>query len=163
MEGEEATVIIRVDGKLTRIPESQYEQLLKQGRIQPVGMLEEPKLTPILKEPPKAEEASTFTIEPKPEPELPEFLSQIDLELISGMMDYPPENFVAQLKSEVEQEVTQSALIWGFLSNTTYEEIVKFVTPYKGHSQIGFYVEKVLSEEGKKWTGRVIELMKEAK
>lgn len=148
-EFEEPTVVVRHEGKLKRIPESQFNQLVEQGRIQPIGVLEAPK--------PSKEEAPP---EIEPEPELPEFISTY-LETIAGMLELSPEAAVDQLQGEMEAGLEHSQFIWGFLTTATVDGVAQLVGPYRSHSVVGIYVEKLTSDEGKAWLEEVIRLIKE--
>lgn len=147
---QERTYVVQINGEPTEVSESQYRQLVQSGQIKPIAALEEAKGLP-------PEEK----VEPiKLEPELPEFIST-NLTELAGYLEQEPEDFITQLEYEVQAEIPHSQFLWGFLSNTTYEGIVNLVTPYREHSQVSVYVEKILSEEGKTWLEQVIVLIKE--
>jgi len=44
-------------------------------------------------------------------------------------------------------------------ATATADGIINLITPYSGHSQIGTYVDKLLSEEGRDWLARVIDFI----
>ena len=152
----ERVYIVQINGKSYEVPESQYQQYLQQGRIAPIAALQEPKAVKIgpPAEPPISEPAISAG-----EPELPEFFSMVDLGQLAGYLDQPPEEFVIQLETEVSEGITQSQLIWNFLTTTSHDKIVELITPYKNHSQVGVYVERLLS--GKAWLEEVLRLIKE--
>ncbi len=146
------TYLVRIDGQNQEVPELQYRKLLQEGKIQPVAVLEYPK-----PEAPKVpvEEVSTEI------PELPDFLQGIDFTVVEGWFEQEPEDFVINLKAEVDAELEESRLAYGFLTTATYEGIVEKITPFRTHPKVGNLVERVLSEKGKQWLIRVLELVKE--
>ena len=151
---EESTVIVRIDGQLKRIPESQFRQLEQAGRITPVAAIEAPKPLPpteqLLIEPTQLETK---------EPEVPEFVLN-NLEIFASYLELTSEEFVEELSGLKDTDSTYQ-LLWTFLSSTTPEAVIKFIEPYSKHSQVGACVRKLLSEEGKVWLGQVISIIKE--
>lgn len=152
------TYLVRIDGENREVTESQYRQLLQEGKIQPIAALESPKPKAPKEEP--VEEVLTEEVLAEI-PELPEFLQGVDFTIIEGWFEQEPEDFVINLKAEVDSELEQSMLAWGFLTTATYEGIVEKVTPYREHPEVGNLVQRVLSDEGKVWLTRVLELVKE--
>jgi len=142
---QERIFVVQVNEELREVTETEYKRLIQQGLLRPIAALEAPKEKLLSEEP--------------TELELPEFISSNLIELAS-YLEQEPEDFIIQLEYEVQSNVPQSQLLWDFLSTVNYEDIVGLATPYKGHSQIGIYVEKILSEEGKVWFEKVIELIK---
>jgi len=142
---------VSVDGQIRRISESQFKQLEQTGRISPVAAIETAK--PV-SEPPKPEL-------PKTEPEIPEFVLS-NLETLASYLELTPEEFVEELSTMKDAEPTYQ-LLWTYLSATTPEAVVKLIEPYSKHSQVGIYVEKLLTDEGKEWVKQVISIIKEKK
>ena len=143
------TYIIQVNGETREVTESQYKQLEAKGLIEPVATvktLKEPK------EEVKPEESS------KVESELPEFFSLLPLDEIVAWIELPPEEFVEQISNN---DVPSYQFLLEYLSKTTYDDIVKIISPYKDNSQVSYYIERLLSEEGKVWLEQVIALIKE--
>ena len=153
---QEPIYIVQVNGQPTKVTESQYRQLEQAGKLTPIATLEMPKEQP---EGEKPEEKLPGEI--SPEPELPAFLSTIALEEYSWMLDLTSLDFVIQLQSDLESELPYAQFLWDFLSKTDCDTIVGYVEPYKDNSQVGSYVEKLLSKEGKIWVEEVINLVKE--
>jgi len=158
--------IVRINGEDKTITEAQYQQMMQAGQLKPVAELEPPKPKQDNEQPSievttgQSEDYHTTSMPPE-EPELPEFLQNVDINAIMEWMDTEPEEFVNELKQRVSEEVDEAKFLWGFLSNVTYDSIVTFITPYQGHSQIGDAVERVLSEDGKAWLEAVIERIQE--
>lgn len=137
----EPTVIVQIDNEVREITKTEYQQLLQQGRIKPVGILEAPKA-----EAPKIPE---------------EITSFIDLKQLSEMLSLSPQEFVDTLKYSVQQEDERSKFLWGFLSNTEVDVVVKLLSPYVSNKEVGESVKKLISDDGKKWLTEVISLIKE--
>lgn len=157
-ESQESTVIIKSNGKLVRVTESQFLQLEEQGKIQPAGVLEEEKI--------ETEEKPSPTVPPEEsvqeeELELPEIFSIIDLSQIAAYLEQSPEDFVEQLKFENQEGLPQSKLTWNFLSASTYDIIVQVIKPYENHSEVGIHVQKLLADESRDWLEKVLVIIKE--
>ena len=95
-------------------------------------------------------------------PQLPAFLKGTDLSAVNEWFELTPEDLVVQLKVEADSNVAQSKLAWGFLTTATYDGIVAMVTPYRSNPEVSGLIEKILSDEGKAWLERVLELVKES-
>lgn len=144
------TFVVRLDGHDEEIPEYQYKKLLQEGKLQPVAaVLEQPKTE------------RTVTPEEIKSPELPDFLKDTDFTVVQGWMEQEPEEFVINLKGEVDANIQESRLIWGLLTTATYEGIIEKITPYREHAIVGSLVQRIMSEEGT-WLKRVLELVKES-
>ena len=154
---EESTVVVSVDGQIRRISESQFKQLEQTGRVSPVTAIQSLRV-----EPPKLEKVEPPKPElPKAEPEIPEFVLS-NLETLASYLELTPEEFVEELSTMKDAEPTYQ-LLWTYLSATTPEAVVKLIEPYSKHSQVGIYVEKLLTDEGKEWVKQVISIIKEKK
>lgn len=145
------TYVVRVNGEEREIPEAQYRKLIQEGSLRPVAELEMPKVKKEVEEPIKEPEY----------PQLPDFLKGIDLPAVSEWLELTPQDFVTQLKVEVDTNVEQSKLIWGFLSTADYDGIVALITPYRSNPEVSESIEKILSDEGRKWVSEVLQLVKE--
>lgn len=143
---QEPTYVVQINGQPKKVTETEYKQLEAQGLIKPIAAIEAPQVPP-----------EEIKKEPKPEP--PAFLST--MEEFAWMLDLIPEDFVSQLESDIQEGLPQPQLFWNFLSSTDYEKVVELITPYKDNEQVGSYVEKLLSEEGKIWLEEVIKLVRE--
>ena len=151
---EESTVVVKIDGQIRRIPESQFTQLEKTGRVTPIAAIEIPKSS--------IEQPEEKLVEaPKTEPKVPEFVLS-NLEMLASYLELTPEEFVEELSGMKDAEPTYQ-LLWTYLLATTPEAVVKLIEPYSKHSQVGMYVENLLSDEGKDWIKQVIGLIKEKK
>ena len=141
------TYIVRINGSDQAISEAEYARLLQEGRLQPIAALEAPKTK---KQPPEV----TSKI-----PELPEYIRGTDFTIVEGWMEQEPEEFVTNLKLEVDAEIQESRFIWGFLTTATYDGITEKIIPYREHPEVKHLVERVLSEEGKAWIEQVLTLV----
>ena len=149
------TYIVRVDGKDQELNESQYAQLLQQGRIAPVAVIEQPR------KPTQVQGQLELTKKTRAEkvPDL-SWLEGLNFDVLNAWLDQEPQEFVLKLKSEVDQGTEQSKLIWGLLTSTTVEGITGYIAPYKDNPKISIFVERLLSDEGQEWLSSVIELVK---
>ena len=82
--------------------------------------------------------------------------------MLASYLELVPEEFVEELSRMKDAEPTYQ-LLWTYLSTTTPEAVVKLIEPYSKHSQVGIYVEKLLTDEGKEWVKQVISIIKEKK
>lgn len=168
------TFVVKVNGQDKEVPEIEYKKMLQQGKIAPVAALVE-------SQPPKKEKAegqvekeqsttanmvggaptnatggftgldlSTITT----------LLENIEPEVIEAYLDMSPEEFVLNLRSEVDTGINMSKFLWGFFSNTNYEGVVKLLSSYKDNERWNLVIERILSNEGKEWVTKVIELIK---
>jgi len=155
------TYVVRVNGRDKEVPEEQYKQLIQSNQLRPVAELTAPE--PEKQEVKESNEFDeVFTGELKQEPsleQLPEFLSNIDTDMVLGWMDMEPDDFVIELKEEVQNETGVSRFLWGFLNKAAYDSIVVMIAPHRENSKIGVIVERILSDEGKFWLEKVIELV----
>ena len=142
---QEPVYIIKVDGQVTKVTESDYRNLLAQGKVAPVAELSSPKHPT---EPPLVSEP----------PELPEYFKTLNFEALAAYMDQDPKEFVEQLKDNGDDE---SDFLWGFLKTTSPEEIKNFVTPYRSNPEVSAVIEKLLSDQGMEWLTAVITCIKE--
>ncbi len=159
--------VISIDGKPTSISKSQYQKLLQEGNLQPIAALIAPKPTPAPTKESTEEGISVISPEagqPGTLPEfkaLPEFLTKADFSIAHDWLDLEPGEFVTLLKAEVDKDVEESKLIWGFLTTATYEGIVNITAPYKTNPKVSVLIERLLSDEGKEWLEQVLQLVKE--
>lgn len=157
---QERTYVVQIDGQMCEVPESQYRQILQEGRVKPVAALEQPK--------PQSEPKSPTTqvIVPQTQQpviqdlELPAFFKSLDIGEIAGYLEFQPQDLIFQLKSE-EASRPEVSLLLQVLSQVDYDSIVKKIKPYENHSQVGVYVKRLLSPEGRKWLEAVISLTKD--
>ena len=149
----ERTWVVEVNGQPTEVTEPQYRQLEQAGKLRPVAALEAPK------QPPKTEEVEETRQGIEPEPEVPEFIVN-NLDMLAGYLELSPEEFVDELLA-LQIDSSEYSFVWNFLLNAAPEKIVEIIEPYREHSIVGAYVEKLLSDEGKVWIEGVMELMKE--
>ena len=148
----ERTYIVQLDGQMYEVSESQYKRYVQEGRVKPIAELEAPRG--------EKPEGIVEVAEPViVEPELPEFLTTLDLEAIARYIDRLPQEFVDQLRLEIQEGSFQSQLLWSFLSENDLDKVVEIITPYRTHSQIGQYIEKLLLNQD--WLGEVISLIRE--
>ena len=166
--------VISVDGKPTSVSRSQYDKLLQTGKLQPIAALitekTEGKGETKVASPSEDEDESISPIvsngtPPAPQSEykeLPEFLKDTDFSAAEEWLDYKPEEFIPQLKAEVDKGVKEAQLLWGFLTTATYEGIVNMITPYRTNPKVSILIEELLSDEGKVWIESVLQLVKEA-
>lgn len=156
------TIICSVDGKLQELTIEQYKQLSAKGQIQPAAFLniEQPKgQAPALNQPQQTQPVVVAT--PPNSPELPAILNNLDLTELGGYLELAPEQFVELLVSQSQAGMTQADLLISYLTQTSYDDISKLITPYKDNSKVGQYVQKLLSESGKTWTDTVLAKLKE--
>ena len=147
---DKRTYVVQIDGQTREVSEQEFKELKSQGLIQPVALIGGRK------------EEDTEPEKPQTKvPDLTEIANSFDLSMIDSYLEMEPEEFVLQLSSEVDSEIDQSKFLWGFLTKADYGGIVKFITPYKDNLEFGYLVEKLLSDEGKSWVERVLELVKE--
>lgn len=154
---KERVVVIEIDGKPTEVTESQYNRLLKENRVRPIGMIEAPKEeAPIIKEP---AEPTPSTEEPIPEVELPK-LESIDLPSLVWMLELSPDEFVSQLHEDQEAGLPHASLLLEYLPNLDTNGVISRIEPYRSNSQAGPYIERLLTDEGKVWIEEVLARIK---
>lgn len=155
-ESSESSYVVRIDGQTTQVSRAQFDQFLKENRVTPIAEIGPAKPAEVVKDP--TEQVAIPSVV-----ELPIFLKDTDFTVISGWFDTEPDDFVENMKAEVTAGADEAKLIWGFLTTATYDGIVEHVMPYKSNPKVSELVEKVLSEEGKVWVEKVLELVKEGK
>ena len=163
--------VISIDGKPTSISKSQYTKLLQEGNLKPVAAYISTK--PDVETAGKIDDDGISVVsptsgiptkskEPKEYKDLPEFLNRADFSIANDWLDLEAAEFVTLLKAEVDKQVEESKLIWGFLTTATYEGIVNITAPYKTNPKVSVLIERLLSDEGKEWLEQVLQLVKEA-
>ena len=93
-------------------------------------------------------------------PSIYDLLGIVSLLEIEEFTNYTSEELVERINSEIAEGVTRATLLKTLLQSITYEQVVQYITPYKSHEQVGKYVERLLTPEGKVWTERVLDLVK---
>jgi len=162
--------VISVDGKPTNVTRSQYDKLLQSGDLQPIAALITGKSEPKEKPSPAGSEEEIAPIISSDSPEssqpeykaLPDLLKDTDFSTAIEWFNYTPEEFVPQLKAESDKGTPEARLLWGFLTTSTYEGIVNLVTPYRTNPRVSVLIEELLSDKGKEWAEKVLQLVKEA-
>ena len=152
---QEKTYIVRVNGADQELPESQYRQLVRTGKVRPVGEIAAPKVT----QQPEQEQEEPAQEEPDVK-ELPEILSGVDFDRLAECIDnLSPQDFVDQLIRESSEELEESRFLLGFFSTATYDNVVSLITPYKGNLEVDTLIDKILTDEGKTWLEEVIAII----
>jgi len=152
---QEKTYIVRVNGADQELPESQYRQLVRTGKVRPVGEIAAPKVT----QQPEQEQEEPAQEEPAVK-ELPEILKEVDFDRLAECMnDLSPQDFVDQLIREASEELEESRFLLGFFSTATYDNVVSLITPYKGNLEVDNLIDKILTDEGKIWLEEVIAII----
>ena len=157
------TYVVPVNGQYQELSENEYRKLVKDGKLQLEQPREPAQSEPTLTSPVQVgpDQAQPIQSKEKEVPELPEFLQGTDFTIVEGWLEQEPEYFVINLKAEVDSGVEESRLAWGFLTTADYKGLVEKITPYRQHPDVGALVQRVLSDEGKLWLERVLELVKE--
>jgi len=146
----ERVVIVEINGKPTEVTESQYNRLLKENKVRPIGMIEAPKTV--------KESVREPTPQPPPEEptvELPR-LESIDLPNLVWMLELSPDEFVSQLNEDQEAGLPYASLLLGYLLNLDTNGIISLIEPYRSNSQAGPYIERLLTDDGWTWIEEVL-------
>ena len=156
IQQERQVLVCTPDGTLAEVPESKYLELYKQGQLKPVAALTAPKQDQI---------AESVISQPAKEasPSIDDLLDIVSLLEIEEFTNYTSEELVERINSEIAEGVTRATLLKTLLQSITYEQVVQYITPYKSHEQVGKYVERLLTPEGKVWTEKVLELVRNEK
>jgi len=133
--------VVMVDNKITEVNESQYNELVKIGKVKPVGLIESPK------------EAISK------EPELPSWASEFNFDKLQEYLELTPEDLANQLKIESEGgKAPQLKVFWDFLMTADFDTLAKIIEPYKNDSKAGKFIQTLLCK--KEWVEQVINIVK---
>jgi hypothetical protein len=150
---EQKVKIYVVDGK--ELTEQQYQQL-KASQSQPALPEAKPEVPAVQPEQPIP---VTDNIPKLPvEPELPIQLDSLPLDLIGEILDDTPEAFLIRLEEESDNK--DLIKIRAILTNNSYELILQVLQPFRNHSKVGLYVQKLETPEAKEWISTVTMLLK---
>jgi hypothetical protein len=177
--------MVQINGKPTRVAESQYQRLVAEGRIKPIAEIEgpkkvekpvedkkedetseEPAIQPLISSGAKAEKES------KPEtvvsetlgvtlPSLDMILSFVDIETIESYIYMEPDEIISMLKTEYDKGSEPAQFVWGILTTTTYEGFMNILNTYKGDERMNKIFAELESPEGKKWVESIISRVQE--
>jgi hypothetical protein len=177
--------VVQINGKPTRVIESQYKKLIAEGRIKPMAEIEGPK-TP--EKPVEAEKVEGDSEEPeiqplissgnkaekekKPEtvmsetlgvtlPSLDMILEFVDIATIESYIYMEPDEIISMLKTEVDKNSEPAQFVWGILTTTTYEGFMNILNTYKGDERMTKIFTELESEQGKKWVEAIITRVQE--
>ena len=170
--------VVDINGKPTRIGEAQYNRMVTEGRIKPIAQIESPKKVEATAEP--KEELEEPAIQPlissateKPVadntiggfelPSLDFILEYASIEEIESYIYRDPTELVSMLKIEVGEGSETAQFIWGLLTNINYEGLMNLVSKYKGDDRVKNIIDKLESEDGKKWVNNVLAKVQEMK
>ncbi len=168
--------VVNVNGHDQELNESEYRSMLQTGKIKlntklipqnneqstPSEESEESIITPVTFSKNNSTESNNINNK-QPEPaskswkELPDMVKGIDYSEINTWFDMEPEEFVKTILGSKEE---YSQIIKGFLSTADYLGIVNMITPYRYNPEVSVIIERILSEEGKEWLEKTIELIK---
>ena len=174
----ETMYVVQVNGRQTRVTESQYQKMLQEGSIKPVGELMSPKGPKEQSEQQERQidddgiqvvESSRPTL-PMPNevdeqhielPPIDFIFQQLSMDSIMNCMDNDPTEFVMTLQIEKENNTEWAQFMWGLLSNVNYEGVLSLVQNYAGDERAAQFIERLYSEEGKAWVEAVIEQIRQ--
>jgi len=146
------TYVVEVNGQKAELPEAQYLKMLQEGTLAPVASV---------KHAPEAEKPEE-SAKPEPEPiKSLELFHLLDPDEFLTWMETDPETFVLDMKTGADQKEDTFSFLWGFFSTVTNESILDYATRYKEHPEYGLLAEKILSDEGKAWLEKVLEMVNE--
>lgn len=151
-------VVQNENGQTIGLTEEEYQRYNQKGLLRPIAALESPKPSPGAQPLPEEEQYTAETPTQELSPELPDFISMIDLDQILACMEQSPEDFVAQLEYEIETGAEMYKYIRDILSATTYDNIASTIGPYRDNAQVGYVVQKIL--ENREWMEKSISLIK---
>ena len=171
--------VVDINGKPTRIGEAQYNRMVTEGRIKPMAQIEAPKKVeePVSEDKEESEEPaiqpliSGATSKPATDtsiggfdlPPLDTILEYASIETIEGYIYKDPTELVSTLKIEVDEGSETAQFIWGLLTNINYEGLMNLVSKYKGDERVTTIIDKLESEDGKKWINDVLAKVQEMK
>jgi len=147
--------VVSIDGKLTEVNESQYKQLISNGQIKPVGLIEAPKT----EDKHKTEDKKTENAESKAIT-LPDWAQSFQYDTLLGYLELSPEEFINQLETEIASgEAGHLQMFCNFLMTADYDKLVEILSPYKSNETAGKFVSNLL--EKRKWVEDVIKIIKD--
>jgi hypothetical protein len=187
IQAERSVLIADQTGRLVEVSQSQYNQMLSAGQVKPVGLMIEagtvqptvsvsstpaPVQTTEQTRPTVAGQVTTQSqpivtgsTAPKPVPPEPP-KEQNFFTILGTYLEREPDEFVQELKDNIEAGVENSVVLLNFVRDLDYDQICQLVSPYKDnpeYTQYAYYIDKILSPEGKKWTETVLKLIREDK
>lgn len=164
---QEPMYVVQVNGNPTQVSESQYQQLLQEGRIRPVAELAPPQ--PKQEKEPEKEKQEPQDMSSVAElqeedvkielPPLDFILEKVAIEDLTYHLESDPDEFVIMLQGEQEDGSEWAKFFWGLLSNATYEGLVNIAQHYKDDERATAYIE--LIQSNKEWIESVISRIKE--
>ena len=163
---QEKLYIVNVDGQDRGISESEFRQLQSQGLLKPVAMIEAPHPTvepdeefpqPMIKKQILTEEH----LSTEEEPDISTISGIFDINILTGYIELPPEEVVEQLSYDFDAGLEHAKFLWDFLSSANYDNVVQLIKPYESNTEVSYIIGKILSDEGKEWFEKVVELIKE--
>lgn len=153
---QERTVVIQVDGEPREVSESDYNRLLRQGKIKPIAAL-------IGESEPELGDSREDRLEEGPvEPQLPELLDAVDIDEVGGYLEYSPEEFVALLNEQSNMGMSQAKFLIDYLIGEDVNSILQTILPYRENSKVKPYIDKLVTDEGREWLSQVLQLVADA-
>jgi len=178
-------IMVQINGKPTKVAESQYQRLIAEGRIKPIAEIEAPKKPVEDKKVEGSEESEEPAIQPLisgakaekekgPEtvtsetlgvtlPSLDMILEFVDIDTIESYIYMEPDEIISMLKTEVDKGSEPAQFVWGILTTTTYEGFMNILNTYKGDERLIKIFTELESEQGKKWVEAIITRVQEIK
>lgn len=176
--------VAEIDGQMKELSEDQYQLLLQQGKVKPLvrgsHKEEEPEaqapltavtgeITPPVGQPeiddaaPQPEEVKV-TREPTPEEQgkFQTIMAAISPSFLVDAMDKTPEDFVAELYTDIENGEEMSKNIIGFLSQVDTESFFELLRLFKNHPKYGTFITSIITGEGREWLLSVVSLVRKA-
>lgn len=160
--------VIQIDGQQRTVSEAEFKVLVAQGNLVPVAAIAaaKPADKPATKEPPEtvpdiprleipATPLSEISLV-APDSELPDVLRGLNFGELVQLLDKSPQEVVDMLAEDVRGQVLLTVL-----GNMTYDGIVEKLSPYREHSVVGPYVQRILDPKTKPWAEELLKITKE--
>lgn len=171
----EPLIMVQIDGRPTTVTETEYKKLQQEGRAKPVAIVESPEPSRELRAHETtseltAQDESTESIRDRvaeeivpptsDEPQLPPIFHLVDLAELSGYLEQSPAEAVKQLEAKKLEGLPYAQVLWNYLETVDCGSLTQVLVVYEGHGELGPFVRKLLSSEGRTWLAEVIELIK---
>ncbi len=146
------------------VTEEQYRQLAAEGRLRPMAVLAEAPAKPEAKPLPQAGGAGAnppgkTAVGTDTQPSIAQLIAYLDADMVEKSLKQTPEAFIVELLTKVDAQDANASLLQNVLSLFPIDVIMPFLEQYRGQPQYADSLERLLSDEGKKWLTEVVGLL----
>ncbi len=160
--------VVQVDGKPdgVAVTEEQYRKLSAEGRLRPMAVLAEPAAPPKPEAKPQPQEGGARANPPgktavgtDTQLSIAQLVAYLDADMVEKSLKQTPEAFIVELLTKVDAQDANASLLQNVLSLFPIDVIMPFLEQYRGQPQYTNSIERLLSDEGKKWLMEVVALL----